>query len=130
MEHVEAGLVGGVERSIHGHAAEGADADAAIGIAAPRAAPVLELDDFARRLPDKRFHDVLVGQKVAPEDRVLRVRVEAVVVAHDRRRAALGGHGVAAHGIDLREDGDGEPVRLLRRGDGRAESRPAAADHE
>src|SRR2546428_12840096 len=31
MEHVEAGLVGGVERSVHGHAAEGARAHAPVG---------------------------------------------------------------------------------------------------
>src|SRR5713101_458944 len=43
MEHVEAGLVGGVQRPVHGHAAEGADADATVGIPAPRAAPVLQL---------------------------------------------------------------------------------------
>ncbi len=130
VEHMEAGLVGCVEGPVHGHAAEGADADAAVGIPAPRAAPMLDLDHFARRLVHEGFHDVLVGQKIASEDRVLRVGVEAVVVPHDRRRPALGGHGVAAHRVHLREDRDGQAVRRLGRRDGGPEAGPASPNDQ
>jgi hypothetical protein len=91
---------------------------------------VLELDHLARGFLDEGLHHVLIGEEVAAEDRVLGVGVEAVVVAHDRGRPALGGHGVAAHRIDLREDRDGELGRLGRGGDGRAQPRAAAADDQ
>ena len=130
MEHVEAGLVGRIQGPVHRHAPEGADADTAVGIPAPRAAPVLDLDHLARSLFDEGFHDVLVGQEVAPENRVLGVGVEAVVVPHDRGSPALGGHRVAAHRIHLREDRDGQPVRRLGRRDGSPEAGSASPDHQ
>ena len=50
VQHVEAGLVGGEPGAHLLHAAEGADRDLAVGLPAPRAAPVLELQQLARRL--------------------------------------------------------------------------------
>src|SRR5205085_9781465 len=59
VQHVEAALVGGEAGAPGGHAAERTDADGAVRLAAPRAAPVLELPDLERRLPDEHVHDVL-----------------------------------------------------------------------
>jgi UDP-N-acetylmuramoyl-L-alanyl-D-glutamate--2,6-diaminopimelate ligase len=50
--------------------------------------------------------DVLVAQPVAAADGIVEVVVEAVVRADDTGRSAFRGHGVAAHGDDLRDERD------------------------
>ena len=44
------GLVGGEERAVNGHAAKGPDTHPAIRVAAPRTAPVLQLNQLVRAL--------------------------------------------------------------------------------
>src|SRR5581483_8099876 len=61
VEQVEAGLVGGEAGAPGGHAAEGAGADAAIGVAAPGTAPALELDELARCLAHEKLDGILIG---------------------------------------------------------------------
>ena len=56
------------------------------------------------------------------------VHLEVVVVAGDRRRAALGGHRVAPHRVDLRDHGHGGPGVGLDGGDGGAQPGGTAAD--
>ena len=108
VQHVEADLVGRVPGALRAHAAEGARRDAAVLVAAPGAAPVLEPRQLARRLLDEVLDHVLVAEEVGALHGVVGVHLEAVVVARDGRGAALGGHRVAAHRIDLRDQRDAD----------------------
>ena len=69
---------------------------------------MLQLDHLPRRLLHKRLHDILVGQEIGAEDGIPGVRIEAVVVTHDRCRATLSRHRVATHRIDFRHHPNGE----------------------
>src|ERR1700736_650376 len=99
VKHVESALVGGEAGPPRGHAAKRPDRDAAVRLAAPGTAPVLELDDLERRLADEDLDDVLVGQVVAPLDGVEGVAFEAVGLPEHARAASFGGDGVASHRI-------------------------------
>jgi hypothetical protein len=78
----------------------------------------------------EHLHGVLIRDEVASLDGVVGVKVEAVVLrAHDRRRSALGGDGVAAHGVDLGDHGDREAGIRLDGGDGGADA-GATASHQ
>src|SRR5438552_17660573 len=58
------------------------------------------------------------------------MRIEAVVRLNDRSRTTFGGDGVAAHGVDLRDDGDVQPrVGLDCRNRG-AQTRRTAPDDD
>jgi hypothetical protein len=122
VQHVEAGLVGGEPRPHLLHPAECADRDVAVGLAAPRAAPVLKPQQLARRLLDERLDRVLVSQPVAARDGVVGMLVERVAARDDPGCAALGGHRVAPHRVDLGDDGDSQGRVSLGDGDGRAEA--------
>ena len=128
VQHVEAGLVGGVPGPPDAHAAEGADGDAAVLLPAPRAAPVLELDHLARGLVHEGLDGVLVSEPVGAADRVVDVIVEGVVLLDHGRGAALGGDRVAAHWVDLREHRDVEIGVGLGGGDDSPQARASAAD--
>jgi hypothetical protein len=130
VQHVEAGLVGREPRAHLLHAAERTHADAAVGLAAPWAAPVLEAQQFLRRFPDERLDRVLIAQPVAARDGVVSVLVEGVVAADHAGGAALGRHGVASHRIDLRYDADAELRIGLGDRDCRPKSGAAAADEQ
>src|SRR5262249_19752129 len=123
----EAGLVGGEPRAHLFHATEGPDRDAAIRLAAPRTAPVLQAEQFLRRLLDEGLDGILVAQPVAAGDGVVGVLVERVVSADDAGSAALGGDGMAAHRVDLGDDRDAEAGIGFRDGDGRAQASAATA---
>src|SRR2546430_15218795 len=56
--------------------------------------------------------------------------IEAVVRFDDRGRTAFGGDGVAAHGVDLRDDCDVQPGVGLDCGDRGTQTGRAAADHD
>ena len=128
VQHVETGLVGREPGAHPLHAAEGAHRHPAVRLPAPRASPVLELQQLARRLLHERLDGVLVAQPVAARDRVVGVLVEGVALRDRARGAALGRHRVAAHRVDLRDDGHVESRFGLGDGDGGAETGPAAAD--
>src|SRR6185312_1637498 len=78
------------------------------------------------RLPDEGLDGVLVAEPVAARHRVVAVLVEAVVGGDDPGRAALGRHRVAAHRVDLGDQGDVEPGFGLGDGDGGAQPGGAA----
>ena len=91
VQHVEAGLVGRVQGALDRHAAESAHADPAVVVAAPRAAPMLQLNQLIAGLLDEDLDYVLIGEEVAALDGVEGMGVEAVVfVAYHRCGAALG----------------------------------------
>ena len=108
VQHVEAGLVGGEPGALDLHAAERAHVHVAVVLAAPRAAPVLHLHHLPVRVGDEILDDVLLAQPVAAADGVVEMMLEAVVRQRHRRRAAFGGHGMAAHRVDLGYQGDGQ----------------------
>ena len=128
VQHVEAGLVGGKPGSFNLHAAERPHGHAAVRLAAPRTAPVLELHHLAGRLIDERLDSVLVAQPVGAGHRVVGVRLQAVLSLDYRRRPPFGRHRVAPHGVNLRDDGDIQVGSGLGRGYAGAEAGAAAAD--
>ena len=108
MQHVEARLVGGEDGALDAHAAEGANGDVAVGVAAPGAAPVLHLYELVGGFLNEELDGVLVGEVVRAADGVGGVQFKAVVVTEDGGCAAFGGDGVTADGVDLGYDGDVE----------------------
>ena len=70
VQHVEAGLVGGKPRAHLFHAAERAHADAAVRLAAPGTAPVLQPKQLLGRFVDEGLHRVLIAQPIAARDGV------------------------------------------------------------
>src|SRR5262249_8201661 len=111
------------------HAAERPDGDAAVGFAAPGAAPVFEAKQLFRGLLDEGLDGVLVAQPVAAGDGVIGVFVAAVIRRADAGRPPPGGDGVAAHRVDLGDDRDAELRVGLGDGDGGTKAR-AAATHQ
>ena len=71
MQHVEAGLVGGEPRALDLHAAEEAHVDVPVVLAAPRAAPMLELRHLLGAMGDEVLDHVLVAQPVAAADGIV-----------------------------------------------------------
>ena len=127
MQDMEAGLVGGEPGAFDLHAAERPHRDAAVGFAAPGTAPVLQLQQFQRRGVDEQLDGILVAEPVAAGDGVVEMVVQAVVVLDDAGRAAFGGHGVAAHRIDLGDQRKREGRIGLGDRDGGAQAGAAGA---
>ena len=127
---MEAGFVGGEPGAHLFHTAEGADGDVAVFLAAPGAAPVLELEKFLGRFFYEGFDGVLIAEPVAAGDGVVGVLVERVVGFDDAGGAAFGGDGVAPHGIDLGDDGDFEIGIEFGYSNGGAEASTTTSDQE
>jgi len=131
VQQVEPGLVCGEDRAVDAHPPEGPDGEAPVGLPAPGAPPVFDLDDLLRSFRHERLHGVLVGEIVAPPDGVERVEVQAIVGPEGRSGATLRGNRVAPHGIDLRHQGDAELRGDFRGGDGSPKpGRPAPHDDD
>ncbi len=130
VEHVEPGLVGGEARTPRGHASKGTGRDLAIGIAAPRTAPVLHLDNLDWRLAYECLDHVLVGEVVGAFDGVESVVLVAVLGTKHGRGSALGRDGMAAHRIDLRDHSDSEQRVGVDGGYRRPDAGKPAADHQ
>src|SRR5262245_32834239 len=103
VQQMKSRLVGREKGSIDAHSAEGSGADAAVGVATPGTAPVLKLDKLSRSLLDKSLDGILVGDKIGSKNGVLRMQVEAIILAKNCRGSALGGNRVASHRIDFRD---------------------------
>ena len=103
----EAGPPDGRLAVVAGVAAELALVDLAVRRAVERQAHVLELDDRLDRLAGEHLGGVLVDQVVAALDGVEHVPLPVVLleVAESGADTALGGAGVGAGGIQLRQDG-------------------------
>ena len=101
VQHVEAGLVGGKPGPRNLHPTEGANVHLAIGLAAPRATPVFELDQLFGTVFDKVLYDVLLTEPVPAGDGIVKVVFQAVVITNDTGGSTFGGHRVATHRIDL-----------------------------
>jgi hypothetical protein len=130
VEHVEADLVGGVPGALGAHAAEGPRGDAAVLVAAPGAAPVLEQRELLRSLLDEVLDDVLVAQEVGALHRVEAMHLQVVVCTGDCGGPALGGDRVAPHRVDLRHHRDGGFGVCLDGGDCGAQACGTAADDD
>src|ERR1700687_318598 len=130
VEHVEAGFVGCKAGAPRGHAAERTSGDLSVRRAAPRAAPVLHLDDLRRRFSYKGLHDILVGQVVRPFDGVEGVGLVRVLGPQHRSGSAFGGHSVAAHRIDLGDQTDLHAGVCLHRSYGCPEAGEPSADDQ
>ncbi len=128
VQDVETRLVGGEPGALLLHAAEGPHGDRAVGLAVPRAAPVLELEQFLGCLMHEIFDAILVGEPVAAAHRIVEMRVEAVVRLDHAGRAAFRRAGVAAHGIDLGDQRDAKFRIGFREGDCGSQSGAAGAD--
>ena len=130
VQHVEAGLVGGEPRAHLLHPAERAHRDLAVVAPAPRAAPVLQPQQLLGDLVDEDLDAVLVAQPVAARDGVVGVLVERVVLGDYAGGAAFGGHGVAAHRVDLGDHRDAELGVDFGNGDRGAQRGAAATDQK
>ena len=127
------GRAGALDRrlaEVAGHAAEGALIDLAFGRAAERHAPVLQLVDRRRRVPDQVFNGVLVAQPVRPLDGVVHVPAPVILahVAEAGGDAALGGHGVRPGRKDLGDAGGLQARRSTAQGC--AQAGAAGAHHD
>ena len=133
VEHLDQDVAGDVGREDRARRAGGAERplrELPVLGAREHRAPVLELVDVARRLAREDLDRVLVGEEVRPLHGVEGVRLGGVLLRVSERRvdAALGGAGMAAGRMQLRDDGDvGSGVERLDR---RAHARATGADHE
>ena len=91
---------------------------------------MLQPHDFRGRFAHEGFDHVLVGDVVAALDRVVGVRLPAVLGPQRGRGPALGGDRVAAHRVDLGDDADPEAALGLGGGYGGSQSRRSTSDHE
>ena len=91
---MEAASVGREPGAGHLHAAEVADVDVSVILAAPGAAPLLQLDHLFSTVLDEIFDHVLFTEPVTARDSVVEVVVQAVVEANDACRSAFGHDGV------------------------------------
>src|SRR4051812_11247947 len=105
MEHrenwMEAGLIVNELGALDFHCAEWKDRHLHVEVTTERKTPMLHLRELERSRVDEQLDRVLVTQPVAAGDRVVEVKIHAVVVLDHPGGAAFGGNRMAAHGIDL-----------------------------
>src|SRR5262245_10886928 len=129
MQQMKSRLVGGKKGTIDAHAAERSGAHTAVRIATPGTSPVFKLDEFSRSFLHKSFNGVLIGYKVGSKNSVLRVKVEAIILAKHRRGSSLGGNRVASHGINFGNQSDRQFARHFRRRNRCAQTSATAANN-
>ena len=129
VQNMETGLVGGVPGALDLHAAERPHRDRAVGLPAPRTAPVLQLQQFQWRGIDEQLDRVLVAEPVTAGDGVVEMVVQAVIVLDDAGGAAFGGDRVAAHRIDLGDQRQRKGRIGLGHRNSRAQSGAAGPDN-
>ena len=127
---METGLVGGVPRPLQLHPTEGADRDVAVGLAAPRASPMLQLKQFLGCVLHEHLDGVLVGQPVGPRDRVVGVIFQRIGRGDDGGGPAFGRDRMAPHRVYLRDHSDAEIGMIPSYGDSGAEPRSTAPDDQ
>ena len=106
VQDMETGLVGGEPGALLFHAAERPHRHRAVGFAAPRTAPVFELQQLLGCFADEIIHRILIRQPVAATDRIVEVMIQTVIGFDHPRRATLGRAGVAAHRVNLGHQGN------------------------
>ena len=130
VQDVEAAAVGCEPGARHLHAAEVADVDVSVVLAAPGAAPLLQLDHLLSTVLDEIFDHVLFTEPVTTGDGVVEVVVQAVVGANDTCRAAFGHDGVRTHGNNLGDQRDLQSGIELGGRNGGAQSGTAAPEDD
>jgi hypothetical protein len=133
VEHVDEHVtrdVGGIGSSRGSGGAERPLSDPPVLEAGEDGAPVLELVHVSRRLAAEHLDRVLVAEVVGALDGVERVDLGVVLrgIPESRVDAPLGGAGMAAHGVDLRDDR--HVSALIERLDRGAHAGAAGANHE
>ena len=129
VEHVESALVRGVPRALILHSTERAHRHGTVGLPAPRASPVFKLGQLPGGVIDENLHRILIRQPVRSADGVMAMGFKVIVGFDDARRAALGGHGMASHGVHLGKKRDGQFGIALRHGERRSQTGPSTADN-
>jgi hypothetical protein len=129
MQHVKAGLVGSEPGSLDLHPAKRANVDMAVILAAPRAAPMLELHHLLGAMGDKIIDRILLAKPIAAGNRVVEMMLQAVVRLHHAGGPAFGSDGVAAHRIDLRNQRDSQRWIGLGHGNGRPQAGATRTDN-
>ena len=134
VQHMEAGLVGSKPGARGFHTTKAAHLYAAIGLAAPGAAPALHLHQLLVGVAHEVVHHALLHQPVTPGNRVVEVRLKRVLVTGHRRRAPFGRHRVGTHGIHLGHQRNALRVTalfgLLGGRDGGPQARAPTADDD
>ena len=101
MQHVEADFVRREPSPLDRHPPEGSSGYRSVLVPTPRASPILKQGQFFRRLLDEVFDDVLIADEVRTLDGVESMQLEVVIIAGDRRSAALRRNGVTPHRVHL-----------------------------
>ena len=130
VEKMETGFVGGVPRPFQFHPTEGADRDAAVGFTAPRASPMLQLQQLLGGVFDENLDGVLVGEPIGPRDRVVGMVIERVGWGDDGGGSAFGRDRMAPHRIDLRDHPNADVGMIPSYGDGRTKPCSTAPDDQ
>src|SRR5207237_1642890 len=115
-------------RALLSRAPERPRRDPTVSVAAPRAAPVFEAEQFLWCFPDERLDGVLIAQPIATRDGVVAVFVETVVGADDAGGAPFRRDGVAAHRVHLGHHRDAKPLGGFCEGNGGAQPGTSTAD--
>ncbi len=122
-----AGQVARVQHAPHGVRAFAAKRRPAVGIAIELGAPVEQFADVVRSFADQHFDGGDVAEPGPRLERVVAVKLDAVVVAERRGDAALRVAGVALSAVGLGHQHDVAVAYEMNRG---AKAGDAAADHD
>src|SRR3990167_8743198 len=100
MQNMKARLVGGEPGALDLHAANRPHRHGAIRFAIPRAAPMLQLDQFLGGLMDEILDRILVAEPVATTYGVMKVLFIAIVGLDHSRGTTLRSASMTAHRIN------------------------------
>ena len=106
VQNVETGFVSREPGAGDLHPAEATYVGFAVRLAAPGATPVLKLNHLFGGIVDEVVDHVLLTQPVATGYGVVEVVFEGVIITDNTGGTALCGHCVAAHRVDLGDQGD------------------------
>src|SRR5262249_25635093 len=112
------------------HAAECPDRNVSVRVSAPGTAPMLEPQQFFRRLSYENFDGILVAKPVATRDGVVGMVVQRILRLDYPGGPAFGRNRVATHRVNLRNHSYPEFGIGLGHGDGSSKAGATAADDQ
>ncbi len=125
---METGFISGKPGALDFHATEGPHRHRAIRLAAPRTTPMLQLHQLLGRFVNEVFDGILIAQPVAATHGIAKVQIKAVVGFDDASGPAFRRAGMAAHRVDLGDQGDAKLRIGLRKCDSGAQPRSSRTD--